>query len=138
MVRATSVEPTMANTTVSAKGRKSSPASPSTNRIGTKTSTVTIVDEMTAEATSRVASVMVLYFDCPGGACRRCRIIFSMTTIESSTIRQIVIISPASDIMFTVVPVECMPTNANSTDRRMVIPVSIVVQIDTRNTKIHS
>src|SRR5690625_86533 len=68
IVNATSVEPTMANTTVNANGRKSSPARPSTNRIGTNTNTVTIVEEITAAETSPVARVIVLAFDSPGGA----------------------------------------------------------------------
>src|SRR5699024_8626796 len=54
IVKATSVDPIMARTTVSANGRKSSPAMPSTNRMGTNTMTVTNVEEITAEETSPV------------------------------------------------------------------------------------
>src|SRR5699024_4654476 len=126
IVKATSVDPIMARTTVSANGRKSSPAMPSTNRMGTNTMTVTNVEEITAEETSPVARVIVLTFDSVLGACRKCRMIFSMTTIESSTMRPMVIINPASDIIFTVVPVANMPTKAKSTDNGIVIPVMMV------------
>src|SRR5699024_12013698 len=125
----------MARTTVSAKGRKSSPAMPSTSRIGTNTMTVTTVEEITADETSPVALVIVLSFDSPLGACLRCRMMFSMTTMESSTMRPMVIINPARDIILTVVPVASMPTNANSTDNGMVIPVMMVGRSDNRNTK---
>src|SRR5699024_1728449 len=138
MVSATMVEPTMAKTTVSANGRKSSPAMPSTNRIGTNTMTVTTVEEITADETSPVALVMVLAFDSPLGACLRCRMMFSMTTIESPTMRPMVIIKPASDIKLTVVPAASMPTNGNSTDSGMVIPVMMVGRIDNRKTNITS
>src|SRR5699024_12692658 len=109
-----------------------------TNRIGRNSMTVTKVEEMTAEETSPVARVIVLAFDSVLGVCRKCRMIFSMTTIESSTMRPMVIISPASDIMFTVVPVANMPTKAKSTDNGMVIPVMMVGRIENKKTKMTS
>ncbi len=99
MVSDTSSDATSAIVTVSAKGRKSSPTSSATNATGRKTATVVRVEAVTAPATSRTASRTARVRSTPG--CR-CRLMFSMTTIESSTTRPIAIVSAARVMTFSV------------------------------------
>ena len=134
MVSETNSDPVSASTVVSAKGRNSSPAMPGTSAIGTNTSMATSVDDTTAAATSPTASTMVLKRERDDVA--RCREMFSTTTMESSTMRPMASMRPASDIMLRVSPVASTPTNANSSDSGIEIAVISVGFSAQRNTKI--
>ena len=74
---------------VSANGRKSSPVMSVTSASGRNTATVVIVDAVTATATSRTPDLMASSLFSPRP---RWRLMFSMTTIESSTTRPIAIV----------------------------------------------
>ena len=100
-------EPSSAIVTVRANGRKSSPATPLTKAIGTKTARVVMVDAVTAEATSftapRIAarrSTGGMRPSAPGKSSAKCRAMFSVTTMESSTTRPIAIVMAPSVRMF--------------------------------------
>ena len=84
---------------MSANGRNSSPVTPSTSASGRNTATVVIVDAVIAPATSRTARTIVDALSTPS---TRCRLMFSMTTIESSTTRPIAMVSAPSVRMFSV------------------------------------
>ncbi len=80
----TSSEASRATVTVIANGAKSWPTNPPTSAIGANTATVVRVDAVTAPATSRTPVMMACRFSSPYS---RCRLMFSNTTIESSTTR---------------------------------------------------
>ena len=67
--------------------------------MGANTATVVRVDEVTAPATSWTALTMDLRFNGPSYACR---LMFSMTTIESSTTRPIATVNAPSVMMLSV------------------------------------
>ncbi len=125
-------------TTVSANGRNSSPAVPLTSSSGANTNIATRVEEVTAPpATSPVASMIArppLVLPYPP----RCRVMFSITTIESSTIRPMVIVRPASESMFKVVLVASIPTKAISIDSGIEIAEMIVGRTASRKTRMTS
>ena len=85
--------------TVSANGRNSSPVMSPTRASGRNTATVVSVDAVTAPATSRTADLIASQL---GLAESECRLMFSMTTIESSTTRPIAIVSAPSVMMLSV------------------------------------
>jgi hypothetical protein len=89
MVSATKRDAASAIVMVSANGRKSSPVMSVTRASGRKTATVVIVDAVTATATSRTPALIASIFFSPRP---RWRLMFSMTTIESSTTRPIAIV----------------------------------------------
>ena len=89
MVSETSSEAISAMAMVRANGRNSSPVDPLTNEIGKKTATVVMVDAVMAPATSRTAPTMVSALSTPA---TRWRLMFSITTIESSTTRPIAMV----------------------------------------------
>ena len=123
-----------ASTVVRAKGRNSSPARPGTSVMGRNTSTATTVAETTALATSVTASTMVakrLLVENP-----RWRTMFSMTTMESSTMRPMASVRPASAMMLMVVLVASIPMNANSRDSGIEMAVMSVGRSAHRNRKI--
>ena len=99
MVRATKRDAPSAMVTVRANGRNSSPVMSLTSASGRNTATVVTVDAVTAVATSRTAAVMARTFVSPRV---RCRLMFSMTTMESSTTRPIAIVSAPSVMMLSV------------------------------------
>ena len=93
IVSATNSDAASAIVTVRANGRKSSPVMSLTRASGRKTATVVTVEAVTASATSRTPVLMASSFSSPRP---RCRLMFSMTTIESSTTRPIAIVSAPS------------------------------------------
>ena len=90
-VSETSSEASRATVTVIANGAKSCPTKPPTSAIGAKTATVVRVDAVTAPATSRTpVEDRVAASSSPYS---RCRLMFSSTTIESSTTRPTAMVS---------------------------------------------
>ena len=85
MVIDTSSDATRAIATVIENGRNSSPVMPETTATGTKTATVVRVEAVTAPATSRTEATMSPRLSGPIPVSRR--LMFSITTIESSTTR---------------------------------------------------
>ena len=83
---------------VMAKGRKSSPAMPPTRAIGANTATEVRVEAVMAVATSPVPVRMAVRLSCPRD---RWRLMFSTTTIESSTTRPIEIVRAPRVSMFS-------------------------------------
>ena len=83
-VSATSREASSATVTVIAKDAKICPTMPPTSAIGVNTATVVSVDAVTAPATSRTPAMIACSLASPYP---RCRLMFSSTTIESSTTR---------------------------------------------------
>jgi len=98
-VRATRSEAASARVTVQAKGRKISPACPPTRPMGANTATVVSVELVTAPATSLTARMIE---SGPNSPMAWCRLMFSITTIESSTTRPIATVSAAKVRMFRV------------------------------------
>jgi hypothetical protein len=99
IVSETSSDASSAIVTVNENGRNSSPVMPSTRASGRNTATVVIVDAVIAPATSRTACTIVAALSTPA---TRCRLMFSMTTMESSTTRPIAIVSAPSVRMLSV------------------------------------
>ena len=87
MVRDTSSEAARASATVIAKGRNSSPTTPETKATGKNTAIVVRVEAVTAPATSRTEAMMSAGVRVTWPALRR--LMFSVTTMESSTTRPI-------------------------------------------------
>ena len=98
-VRETKREATSATVTVTANGRNNSPAWPPTIPMGRKTATVVSVEDVTAPATSFTAVTIAACPVCPSDACR---LMFSMTTMESSTTRPMATVRAPSVRMFRV------------------------------------
>ena len=84
---------------VSANGRKSSPVMSPTRARGRKTAIVVTVDAVIAVATSLTPTRIAVFLSSPRP---RCRLMFSTTTIESSTTRPIEIVSAPSVRMLRV------------------------------------
>ena len=100
---ATSSEASSESATVMANGRKILPMTPVTRPSGRNTATVVSVDVVIAEATSLVA---LRTSSALGVSPRwRCRKMFSMTTIESSTTRPMATVRPPSVMTFKVTSV---------------------------------
>ena len=99
MVSETNSDARSAIVTVRAKGRNNSPVSPPTSAIGRNTATVVIVEAVTAVATSRTAERMAGSFSSPRPMCR---LMFSITTMESSMTRPIAIVSAANVMTLSV------------------------------------
>ena len=99
MVSETNSDDSSAIVTVSANGRNSSPVMSPTKATGRNTATVVMVDAVTATATSRTAVLMATSLSSPRPMCR---LMFSVTTIESSTTRPIAMVSAASVITLSV------------------------------------
>ena len=94
MVIDTSNDAPSAKATVIANGRKSSPTTPDTMATGANTMTVVRVDAVTAPATSLTEARMspAVRVRCPAAR----RLMFSTTTIESSTTRPTATVSAAN------------------------------------------
>ena len=99
IVSETNSDAASAMVTVSANGRNSSPVMSPTSAIGRNTATVVAVDAVTAPATSRTAARIA---SSRSGVKERCRLMFSITTIESSTTRPTAIVSAPSVMMLSV------------------------------------
>ena len=93
IVSATNSEAVRAMATVTAKGRNSSPVEPETVATGRKTATVVRVEAVTAPPTSLTASTMSSIDG--RRVCPVLRLMFSITTIESSTTRPTATVSAA-------------------------------------------
>ncbi len=89
-VSETSSEASSATVTVTANGMKICPTKPPTRAIGAKTATVVRVEAVTAPATSRTPVMMASRLASPYP---RWRLMFSSTTIESSTTRPTAMVS---------------------------------------------
>ena len=135
MVSDTSREASSAIVTVSANGRNSSPVDPPTKEIGRNTVTVVTVEAVTAPATSRTAKTIVAARSAPA---TRCRLMFSMTTIESSTTRPMAIVRAPRVRMLREYPTLCRPMNVMSTEVGIEIAVTSVARTESRNNKITS
>ena len=120
--------------TVTAKGRNSSPVTPETTATGRNTATVVAVDAVTAPATSLTEATM------SAGVSAACpvsrRLMFSSTTIESSTTRPTATVRAASVKMFSENPPTCSPIMATSSDSGMEMAVISVERTDIRNNRI--
>ena len=99
MVSETKRDAASAMVTVNAKGRNSSPVMSPTSAIGRNTATVVAVDAVTAPATSLTALRMAGSFSSPRPMCL---LMFSMTTMESSTTRPIAIVRAPRVMMLSV------------------------------------
>ncbi len=82
-----------------ANGRNSSPVISPTSASGRKTATVVTVEAVTAPATSRTAVLIAATFSSPR---EMCLLMFSMTTMESSTTRPIAIVRAPRVMMLSV------------------------------------
>ncbi len=101
-VRETRNEAKSENEIVNVSGMKSSFAWPSRKTVGRKTTIVVMVETKMGIATSRAASRTAVRRSLPGMA--RWRLMFSSSTIESSTRRPTARASPPSVKMFSVCP----------------------------------
>ena len=140
IVSETKREATSAIVTVSANGRNSSPVMSPTKASGRNTATVVIVDAVIAPATSRTAVMMEKAR--PSGLLSRaavmCRLMFSMTTMESSTTRPIAMVSAPRVRMLSVYPVACSPMNVMSTDVGIEMAVTRVARMSSRKIRMMS
>ena len=99
IVSDTSSDDSSAIVMVRANGRNSSPVTSPTKAIGRNTATVVMVDAVMAPATSLTARRMVSARSTPATICR---LMFSMTTMESSTTRPMAMVSAPSVMMLSV------------------------------------
>ena len=99
MVSETNSDAVSASATVVEKGRNSSPVMPDTTATGTKTATVVKVEAVTAPATSRTEAMMSSGVSGSGPVSRR--LMFSITTMESSTTRPTATVMAARVKMFS-------------------------------------
>ena len=111
IVSATSSEASSAIVTVMANGRKSCPAMPETKAMGRNTATVVRVEAVIAPATWRTEATTLSGVSSPDP---RRRLMFSITTIESSTTRPIAIVSAPRVRMLSVFPLHHSPTSVIS------------------------
>ncbi len=132
----TSSEATSATAMVTANGRNNSPVTPDTTATGKNTATVVAVDAVTAPATSLTEATM------SAGVSAACpvsrRLMFSSTTIESSTTRPTATVRAASVKMLSENPPTWRPIMAISSDSGIEIAVMIVERSDNRNSRITS
>ena len=132
---ATTNEASRATTTVSANGRKKLPAMPVRNAIGRNTPTVVSVDEETAVMISRAPVYAATMGFSPS---LTCRLMFSRTTIESSTTRPIATIIPPSVRMLSVMPCHQSTISATSSDSGIEIAATSVARALRRKTNMTS
>jgi hypothetical protein len=95
----TNSDASRATVTVIANDEKICPISPPTRAIGRNTATVVRVEAVTAPATSRTAVMIAWPFSSPYS---KCLLMFSRTTIESSTTRPMAIVRAPSVSRFSV------------------------------------
>ena len=132
MVNDTSRDAPRAMPTVIANGRSSSPLIPPTRASGTKTATVVRVDAVTAPATSLTEATMASGVS--SGPVSR-RLMFSITTMESSTTRPTATVRAASVKMFSEKSPIHNPIIATSRDRGIDSAVMIVERNESRKTR---
>ncbi len=94
MVSETASEIVIATDKVTANSRNSRPSMPPISRIGTKTATRARVIDSTVNATSRAPCSAASIRDMPAS---RCRVMFSNTTIASSTTKPVEIVNAISE-----------------------------------------
>ncbi len=129
---ATTNEASNATTTVSANGRKKLPAMPVRKAIGRKTATVVRVDAATAVMISRAPVYAATSGRSPS---LTCLLMFSSTTIESSTTRPMATIMPPSVRMLSVMPCCQRAMSATSRDSGMEIAATTVARALRKNRK---
>ena len=116
--------------TTSAWSENSCPAMPCTNTIGKNTATVVSVEAVTAATTSCAPTTV----DCINGRpCSCLRVMFSSTTIASSTSRPMASAMPPSDMMFSDTSEPYMTLNVAITDTGMASETTNVIQKLCRN-----
>ena len=119
--------------TVTAKGWNSSPDNPPTNANGRNTATVVMVDAVTAVATSLTPSRIATMRSSPSD---KCRLMFSTTTIESSTTRPIEMVTAPIVRMLSEKLLAHIPMNVSNNDVGIDTAVTSVERIDNRKTRI--
>ncbi len=121
--------------TVTANGRKSCPAMPDTNAMGRNTATVVSVDAVIAPATCRTEATTPSTVSGPSPLRR---LMFSMTTIESSTTRPMAMVSAPSVKMLRVLPLVQSPMRVMSRESGIETAAMTVDRHDQRNARITS
>ena len=94
VVREMTMEIRIATESVTANSRKSRPTMPPMRRIGMKTATSETLIENTVKAISRAPRRAASSGEAPSS---RCRVMFSITTIASSTTKPVAIVRAISD-----------------------------------------
>ncbi|CAB4589387.1 unannotated protein [freshwater metagenome] len=133
MVSDTNSDASSAIVTVTANGWNSSPDKPPTKASGRNTATVVMVDAVTAVATSLTPSRMATMRSSPRD---RCLLMFSTTTIESSTTRPIEIVTAPIVRMLSEKLLAHIPMNVSNNDVGIDTAVTSVDRIDNRKTRI--
>ena len=135
MVIETSSEAPSATATVIANGRKSSPTTPETMATGANTVTVVRVEAVTAPATSLTDATTspVVRVRCPVAR----RLMFSTTTIESSTTRPTATVSAAKVKMLSEYSPSWRPIMAISSDSGIEIAVIKVARSENKKSQDH-
>ena len=133
MVIATNMEARMAAEMAMATSEYNWPASSSINRIGKNTRMVVVVDASTAGQTSRTPLRADSKRSSPK---RRCRSMFSSTTMLLSTVMPMAKAIPAREITLMVRPVISSPINAAMAHSGMPTTPANVARPDLRNRNI--
>ena len=118
--------------TVTAKGWNSSPDNPPTNASGRNTATVVMVDAVTAVATSLTPSRMATMRSSPSD---KCLLMFSTTTIESSTTRPIEMVTAPIVRMLSEKSLAHIPMNVSNNDVGIDTAVTRVDRTDMRKIR---
>ena len=113
----------MAKATLKASGEKRKRPSPVRKITGESTTTVVIVETITGIATSSAASRAAVSAGFP---IRKCRTVFSRTTMESSTSLPTARARPPSVMLFNVFPVAYKPIKAARMESGIVRPTTTV------------
>jgi hypothetical protein len=118
---------------VKVNGMKRSRACPSRKMVGRNTTMVVMVDTKMGIATSRAASSTALPRGLPGMA--RCRLMFSSSTMESSTRRPTASARPPSVKTFRVCPSMYIATMVRSRDSGIAVKMMRVETKDRRKRR---
>src|SRR5690606_4384747 len=134
IVSATTSEASSAIATVTENGRNNSPVAPLTNATGRNTATVVSVDAVTAPATSLTESTTwsLVSRRTP----KLCRLMFSITTLESSTTRPTATVSAARVNRLSEYSPIHNPIMAISSDSGIEIAVIRVDRTESRKSRI--
>ena len=132
-VRETRKEAKSEHEMVKVSGMKRSLAWPSRKTVGMKTTMVVIVDTKMGMATSRAASITARRRGLSGML--RCRLMFSSSTMESSTRRPTARASPPSVKILSVCPSMCMATSVRSSESGMAIEMMTVETNERRKSR---
>ena len=131
-VRATSSENSTATVTVKPNGRKNSPAMPPMNATGMNTAQIVSVVATTARPISIAASIAASRGFLP---MRKCRTMFSTSTIASSTRMPTTSVSASSVRMFSVKPSAQMAQNVGMIDSGSASADTSVARQSRRNSQ---